>query len=224
LLVVTETLPAAVLWDMDGTLVDTEPYWIRAETTLIESWGGTWTHEEALALVGQGLEYSAQVIQAKGVRLTAEEIVQDQSGRVLAQVRESIPWRPGAQELLASVRAAGIPTALVTMSRRMVADFVASQMDRGFDVIVGGEDVTNAKPHPEAYLRATELLGVDPFACVAIEDSRPGLASAVAAGTAAIGVPHVVQLEPSSAYTLWPTLLGRTVSDLSEVLMVRARP
>lgn len=218
----TETLPAAVLWDMDGTLVDTEPYWIRAETDLIESWGGSWTHEEALALVGQGLEYSAAIIQSKGVRLTTEEIVVDQSTRVLAQVREQIPWRPGAQELLAAVRAAGIPTALVTMSRRMLADFVAGTIENGFDFVVGGDDVARPKPHPEAYLRATELLGVEARACIAIEDSRPGIAAAVAAGTSAIGVPHVVQLDPSPDYTLWPTLLGRTVADLSAVLSSRS--
>ncbi len=208
---------------MDGTLVDTEPYWIAAETALVENFGGTWTHDEALELVGQGLEYSAQILQSKGVELTTEEIVQALTARVLEQVRESIPWRPGARELLAEIRDAKIPTALVTMSRRLLADFVAGQTEGGFDFVVGGDDVKHAKPDPEAYLHAAELLGVDPSDCIAIEDSRAGLGSAVAAGTIAIGVPHVVELDESPAYTLWPTLAGRSLADLRALMPHRAR-
>src|SRR5690606_9402352 len=85
--VVTTSLPAAVLWDMDGTLIDSEPYWISAETALVESFGGTWTHEEALVLVGQGLDYSARMLQAKGVELSEEEIILGLTQRVLEQVR-----------------------------------------------------------------------------------------------------------------------------------------
>ena len=218
MLVVTETLPAAVLWDMDGTIVDTEPYWIAAELALVEAYGGTWSEEEALTLVGQGLPFSARAMQSKGVDLAAEEIILSLTARVLEQVRVAVPWRPGARELLAALREAGIRTALVTMSWRVLAEYIASCVDGGFDVIVTGDEVSNAKPHPEPYLRAAQLLNVNPRDCFAIEDSRPGVASAGAAEVVTIGVPHVIALDPSPAYTLWPTLEGRTVADLTTLI------
>ena len=201
---------------MDGTLINSEPYWIAAETELIESYGGSWTHEEAMQLVGSGLWESAGVLQAKGVDLSPDEIVAALTDRVLEQLVEfGIPWRPGARELLTELRESGIPTALVTMSIGRMAHHVADRLGFvGFDVVVSGDDVTRAKPHPEPYLRAAELLGVDPADCVSIEDSLPGLASASAAGTTVIGVPFMVELRDDSAHVLWPTLADRTVADL----------
>ena len=217
--VVTPTLPAAVLWDMDGTLVNTEPYWISAETELIESFGGSWTHEEALQLVGSGLFQSATIIKAKGVDLPEAEIIDLLTDRVLQQLVEfGIPWRPGARELLIELREQGIPTALVTMSIGRMAHHVADRLGFvGFDAVVSGDDVTESKPHPESYLRGAELLGVDPADCVAIEDSDPGIRSAAAAGCAVIGVPFMVDLPDDVAHVLWPTLAGRTVADLAGV-------
>lgn len=213
----TPTLPAAVLWDMDGTLVNTEPYWISAETELIESFGGSWTHEEALQLVGSGLFQSATIIKAKGVDLPELEIIDILTDRVLEQLVEfGIPWRPGARELLTELRAEGIPTALVTMSIGRMAHHVADRLGFvGFDAVVSGDDVANSKPHPESYLRGAELLGVDPAHCVAIEDSEPGIRSAAAAGAVVIGVPFMVDLPEDVAHVLWPTLHGRSVADLA---------
>ncbi|MCU1410291.1 MAG: Hydrolase [Rhodoglobus sp.] len=218
--VVTPTLPAAVLWDMDGTLVNTEPYWISAETELIESFGGSWTHEEALQLVGSGLFQSATIIKAKGVDLPEGEIIDILTDRVLAQLVEfGIPWRPGARELLTELREQGIPTALVTMSIGRMAHHVADRLGFvGFDAVVSGDDVANSKPHPESYLRGAELLGVSPADCVAIEDSEPGIRSAAAAGAVVIGVPFMVDLPDDVAHVLWPTLAGRTLADLAGVL------
>jgi beta-phosphoglucomutase-like phosphatase (HAD superfamily) len=100
-----------------------------------------------------------------------------------------------------------------------MARFVADTIDfDAFDQIVAGDEVAHSKPHPAAYLRATELLGVDPGDCVAIEDSPPGVASATAAGTATIGVPLHVPLLEDGSFVSWPTLAGRTVADLAEVL------
>src|SRR5690606_10787123 len=92
--------PAAVLWDMDGTLVDTEPYWLVAERELVASWGGTWTLEDGLSVVGSGLEHTASVIRSHGVQLPIPAIIESLTDIVLAQVREHLPWRPGARELL----------------------------------------------------------------------------------------------------------------------------
>ena len=220
----TDLLPAAILWDMDGTLVDTEPYWLAAEAELVASYGGTWTQEDGLQLVGAGLGHSASVLQGRGVELSADEIIELLTDRVLDQIRVSVPWRPGARELLAETRAAGIPTALVTMSIRRMATHIASLMpEAGFDVVVAGDDVTHSKPHPEPYLRAAGLLGVDILDCVAIEDSTTGLASAVASGAVPIGVPLHSPLSEGLGYTIWPTLGRRGLADVA-ALFASQRP
>jgi len=217
------TLPAGVFWDMDGTLVDTEPYWLTAETALVESYGGVWTIEDGLQLVGSSLERSAIILQSRGVTLGVAEIVELLTDRVLDQIRISVPWRPGARELLAALRDAGVPTALVTMSIGRMAEHVAGSLGFvGFDAIVSGDQVSAGKPDPECYLRAAELLGVDPTRSVAIEDSEYGVAAGVAAGMATIAVPMHVALPPSPSYTLWPDLEGRTPADLARVLHVHA--
>jgi beta-phosphoglucomutase-like phosphatase (HAD superfamily) len=114
------------------------------------------------------------------------------------------------------VREAGVPAALVTMSIRRMAEAVAAAVPfDAFSLIVAGDEVAEPKPHPEPYLLAAARLGVDPAGCVAIEDSPPGLASAVAAGTRAVGVPNAVALPEGDGWTLWPTLRGRTLADLT---------
>jgi len=215
---VTETLPAAVLWDMDGTLVDTEPYWFLCQVELVESFGGTWSREDGDAMIGSGLWQSARVLQSHGVDLTEDEIIDRLTTAVLERAAVEIPWRPGAKELLAELRREGVPTALVTMSIRRMAQFMVDAIEfEAFDAIVAGDDVEHAKPHPEAYLRGAALLGVDPADCIAIEDSTPGLASAVAAGTVAIGVEHHAPLADDGPYIRRDTLVGTTVGDLREL-------
>lgn len=210
---------------MDGTLVDTEPYWMRAEIELVTSFGGAWSKEEGLTLVGLGLWESAKAFQSAGVSLDADTIVHRLTARVRAQLRDDgIPWRPGARELLAQVRSAGIPAALVTMSIRAMAEQVVAGIPfPAFGTLVTGDEVARPKPHPDAYLEAASRLGVPIQRCVAIEDSVGGMAAAVAAGAATIGVPHMVVLPPSPNHVIWPTLADRTVADLAEVLAGRVR-
>lgn len=212
--------PAAVLWDMDGTIVDTEPYWMRAETELVASFGGVWTAEDGMKLVGSGLPAAASVLQRAGVELSRGQIVEGLTDRVLEQIEVEVPWRPGARELLAGLRRASVPTALVTMSlRRMALRVAAAIGDEVFDVVVAGDDVANAKPHPEPYLTAAARLGVSIHDCVAIEDSEFGLVSAVAAGAATVGVPCHVTLHEAPTHELWPSLAGRGVDDLGAALL-----
>ena len=209
--------PAAVLWDMDGTLVDTEPYWIAGEYELVAEHGGTWGEEHAHAIVGMDLRDAAAYISEHGsVDLPIDDIVNRLLDGVTIKVRERVPWRPGARELLADLRANGVPTALVTMSWRRFAEAVVEALPPdSFDVIVAGDEVTDGKPHPEPYLRAAERLGVDPADCVAIEDSNTGLRSAVDAGCRVLVVPNVVEIQPDPAYTIVPSLTGLEAVDLA---------
>ena len=112
-------LPAAVLWDMDGTLVETEPYWIESEYELAKEHGGTWSDEHALELVGNDLVESGRYIREHaGIDLEPAEIVELLLDKVVARIEQAVPWRPGAVELLGDLRSAGVRCALVTMSYR----------------------------------------------------------------------------------------------------------
>ncbi|YAL84568.1 HAD family hydrolase [Dermacoccaceae bacterium W4C1] len=208
--------PAAVLWDMDGTLVDTEPFWIAAEHELVESFGGTWDDGLAHQLVGNSLLASAQIILDNSpVQLTPEQVVDVLLEKVVARMREHTPWRPGARELLESCVAQGIPNALVTMSYTVFAQVLLDAVPAGtFDTVVTGDTVTHGKPHPEAYLTAAQRLGVAPSDCVAVEDSPPGVAAAVAAGVPTVAVPHIVPVPQTEGARQIETLQGLDWRDL----------
>lgn len=208
--------PAAILWDMDGTLVDTEPYWFTAERELVAAHGGTWSDEHARSLVGQGLLTVAASMQAVGpIPLEPQVIVETMMATVIANIRQDLPWRPGVADLLALQAAAGIPAALVTMSWRPLADAVLLALPAGtFSAVVTGDEVSAGKPDPEAYLLAAERLGLAPTDCLAIEDSVPGTASARAAGVPVLGVPHLASIAPAQGQVLRPTLAGLDLSTL----------
>jgi HAD superfamily hydrolase (TIGR01509 family) len=204
---------------MDGTLVDTEPSWIAAEHALVAEHGGVWTEEHAHALVGNPLLVSAEYIRRHGgVDLPVEEIVERLLDRVTAEVERHIPWRPGAVQLLAELRAAGVPCALVTMSYARLADAVVAALPEGtFGAVVTGDQVRHGKPHPEPYLEAVARLGVRAGESVAIEDSATGAASAEAAEVPVVSVPHVVPVAPGPGRVVVPSLEGVTAHRLAEL-------
>ena len=220
----TDLLPAAVFWDMDGTLVDTEPYWINAEHAIVEEAGGVWNDEYAHQLVGNDLMVSAEFIRDNSpVSLEPVEIIEELLKRVIVQVREHVPWRPGAVELLTALGEAGVPNALVTMSWRSLADSVVTALPEGtFRAVITGDEVEHGKPHPEPYLAAARALGVEVTDCVAIEDSPTGVRSAVAAGVPTLAVPHVVPVPSMVGAVQAPSLRGLTPRDL-RTLFVGAR-
>ena len=214
------SVPDAVLWDMDGTLVDTEPYWIEEEYALVAEYGGAWSDEHAHNLVGNDLIVSANYIRDQGgVTLSATEIIDRLLDRVIERCRVHIPWRPGARELLAELQADGVPCALVTMSYQSLAQAIIETLPAGsFQTVVAGDDVTHGKPHPEPYLTAAERLGVAPQRCVAIEDSLTGVSSAEAAQVPVLAVEHLVPIPPAAGRTVVTTLTGWTVADLAGLL------
>lgn len=214
-------LPAAVLWDMDGTLVDSEPYWILSETKLASEYQFEWGESDGHSLIGLSLYDSAQIIRSKvGIAdLSDEQIIDRLTTAVVEQLGERLPWRPGALELLTELRAHGIKTALVTMSMRRMATAVADSIGfPAFDVVVAGDDVSKGKPHPEPYLRAAELLGVPASDCVAIEDSRTGVASAEAAGCFTIGVPHLAEIPAGPSRTIVNSLVELNLTRLQQMM------
>jgi beta-phosphoglucomutase-like phosphatase (HAD superfamily) len=208
--------PAAVLWDMDGTLVDTEPYWFDVEFELVAEFGGTWTEADARSLVGFDLLDSAHELRTRGsVDLDPVAVVERMLDGVIRRVADALPWRPGASELLAACATAEIPCVLVTMSWRRLADAVIASAPNGsFVASITGDEVSNGKPHPEPYLAAAATLGLAPADCVAIEDSPTGVASALGAGCATLGVPHVVPIAATPGLTLVDSLVGTGVADL----------
>jgi HAD superfamily hydrolase (TIGR01509 family) len=219
--------PQAVLWDFDGTLADTEPLWIAAEFEVIEGeLGRPWSMEHAEKLVGSDLIDSASYILTTIGRTDLAPIwmVHQLLGRVVAQLRtvDELPWRPGALELLAALRTTGIPCALVSASYRVLLDAVLERLPEGsFAVSVGGDEVSQGKPHPEPYEKACALLGVDARACVVLEDSATGARSGNAAGAVVVGIPNVVDIPAAPRRVTVPTLVGLDPDRLA-ALYVRA--
>ncbi|KQS97730.1 HAD family hydrolase [Cellulomonas sp. Leaf395] len=202
---------------MDGTLIDTEPFWIGAETELVEAHGGVWTHEDGLSLVGNPMLVSAGKLQERGVDLSLEDIVDFLNRRVAEGVAAGIPWQPGAEQVLADLHDAGVPMALVTSSFRMLAEPFAAAAGR-FDVVVSGDEVARAKPDPEPYLTAARLLGVDVADCVAVEDSRAGIASALASGARAVAIEVMQPVAAQPGLTRIASLTDLTLPTLARIV------
>ena len=213
-------MPAAVIFDMDGLLVDSEPLWFEVEHAVMARLGGQWTEADQRKLVGGSLHTRGDYLIARGTRHASRDQVAGWliGGMADLLAEREVTMMPGAADLLAEVRAAGIPRALVTSSERVIMDAVlASLVRRGisFTVTVCGADVTHPKPHPEPYLRAARLIGADPRACVALEDSPNGVAAAQAAGCVTVAVPGVARVPEGPGLT--------TVRSLADVDLARLR-
>ncbi len=211
----------AVLFDLDGTVCDTEPSWMAAEFAMAKRYGAEWTPADGLALVGNDLIVSGTYIKERmGLTQSVDDVVEELLAGVMAAVAERGPaWRPGALELLAACNDAEVPTALVTMSYTNFATALLDKMPRGhFDAIVTGDQVTHGKPAPDPYLLAAELLGVDATLCIAIEDSPTGAASAEAAGCLVVVVPNHVEVSSDGRRHQVASLAKLQVEDLRMLL------
>ncbi|GIG54453.1 HAD family hydrolase [Demequina activiva] len=211
------SLPAAVLWDLDGTLIDSEPFWFASERALAARFGATWSDADAHAQIGAELTVTARSLRDAGVDLPVPDIIELLVAEVAEKVRTSAPWNADARALLERVVAAGIPCALVTMSySRLAQAFLATAPD-AFAVVVTGDRVAHGKPHPEPYLTAAAELGVPIAQCVAVEDSPTGVASALAAGARTVGVERIVPLDPRPGLARVRSLEGLGPEDLLTV-------
>jgi beta-phosphoglucomutase-like phosphatase (HAD superfamily) len=185
-----------VLWDLDGTVVDSEPSWFRAETVLVERFGGTWDKRQAMALVGSDLRDTAAGLQAVGVAMETDALVNALLDVVIEDVMATRPWRAGVPEALAACAEAGLSSVLVSMSWRRFTHAAVDLLPGAFTAVVSGDDVTRGKPDPEAYLLGAEKLGLAPSECVAVEDSPTGAASSVGAGVPTVALRGHVDVPP----------------------------
>lgn len=188
-------LPGAVLWDMDGLLVDTEPLWTQAEHELADRLGGVFTADAKAAIVGTRLDVAVPLLlQHFGRPVTPAAVAAAAAwllDRMVQLFEQPLPLRPGAAGLLAELAAAGVPQALVSSSYRVLVDAVLQHGTGPFATTIAGDEVVSGKPDPEPYLTAAARLGVDSASCVVLEDSPAGVASGEAAGCAVVAVPSV---------------------------------
>ncbi|GAA0369594.1 HAD family phosphatase [Actinoallomurus spadix] len=207
----------AVLFDMDGLLLDSERLWLEAEAEVMAWLGGSWGPEHQEFLVGGSLDRTvAYMLDLTGVPAAPEEVGRRLMGAMAERLRAGVPMMPGARDLLDEVRAAGLPSALVSSTHRVLMEHALDGIGRdSFTVTVAGDEVRRTKPHPEPYLAATSLLDVDPRRCVALEDSLNGATSGAAAGCHVVAVPSVVPIDAAPRRTV--------VASLREVDLDRLR-
>lgn len=215
--------PQAVLWDMDGTLVDSEKIWDISLAELARELGGELEPAVRAAMVGSPMARTLNLMFTALQRPTDPGELHHAEQWLTRRTRElfaaGLPWRPGARAALRAVRQAGMATALVTSTHRELTEVALRGIGPAqFDVTVCGDEVARTKPHPESYLRAAARLGVDPAACVAVEDSPIGTAAAVAAGCVVLVVPSEVPVEPGERRVLRDSLVGVDAEVLATVL------
>lgn len=200
--------PAAILIDQDGTLIDSEPLWERAESEMTRALGGELTAEARERMIGGPLRDTVLLmLELSGAEAAPERIETELVAEVVRLIGERVPWMPSAPDFLARAQSAGIPVALVTSSWRPITEVVAaSAPGAGFACVVSGNDVDRPKPAPDAYREAARRLGVPISRCLAVEDSPTGVRAAVASGAVVAVVPGIVEIAPSPDYSRVPSL------------------
>jgi HAD superfamily hydrolase (TIGR01509 family) len=212
----------AVLWDMDGTLVDSEKLWDVSLTELARRLGGELSEATRAAMVGGSMRSTLKRMFIEVGRPATREAMVDAGGWLTERTGQlfgtDLRWRPGAPEALRAVRAEGLATALVTSTERALTERALDWIGREhFDVVVCGDEVTNPKPAPDPYLRAADLLGAPAWRCIAVEDSPTGSAAAEAAGCPVLVVPNDVDVPTGPGRIQRDGLVGLSVTELVEV-------
>jgi HAD superfamily hydrolase (TIGR01509 family) len=214
----------AVLWDMDGLLVDTEPVWTVAEEELAERLGGTWSDELKARIAGTRLDVSVPtILEWYGVEATPAVVAETSAwllDRMVELYRTEVRVLPGVHDLLAALAHEEVPQALVSSSYRVLVDAVLSHGFGPFAVTLAGDEVPNGKPSPDPYLLASGLLGAEPAQCVVLDDSAAGVLSGKAAGCAVVAVPSVpgVVIKPGRRRTVLPSLEQLDVAALRSLV------
>jgi HAD superfamily hydrolase (TIGR01509 family) len=214
-----------VLFDMDGTLIDSEPLWHRHEAELMASFDYTWLEEDQQYCLGGPLSKVGRYMYEKvGNRETPEFFTDELIRRVENDLRNEVLFMPGALALAESIHEAGIALALVSASPRNLMDAalegvaMSSRYGRElFALSISANDVVKTKPDPEGYVSAAKQLGVDIQQCLALEDSLTGIKSATASGARTVAIPHYIMVEETSRLRVVPSLENLTIYDLQSL-------
>lgn len=212
---------AAVLFDMDGTLINSEPYWLICETALMARYGHTWTDEDqAFCLGGPLPKVGAYMSKLSGGAAGADFFERELVRLVSEEFKNGLEFIPGAKELVLELREAEIPMALVSASPRLLVDSALALLPEGtFLTSISSQDVSESKPDPESYLMAAELLHVNILNCLVLEDSKTGIDAGLASGAVVVGIPHLISYPPTSRLHLRRNLLGLSIKHLREIFL-----
>ncbi len=187
---------AAVLFDLDGLLIDSEPLWYQVEYDVVTRLGGVWGPKDQEACIGGTMAASARyMVEVAGANGTVDAISEELIDEMVMRFRAELPVHDGAVELVDAVRRRGTPVGLVSSSYRRLINAALDRLGHDcFEVTVAGDETARGKPHPEPYLTACERLGVDPRRTVVLEDAINGVSSAEAAGCVVVVVPSVAPI------------------------------
>jgi HAD superfamily hydrolase (TIGR01509 family) len=216
-------MPAAVMFDLDGVLVDSEQLWNEAKEAVVRAAGGQWRDEAPFAMIGMNTpEWSAYMHDELGVQLDPAEIADDVVGRVELILRERLPLLPGAVRAVRALQERWV-LGLASSANRVIIDLVLelAGIADAFTTTVSSDEVAQGKPAPDVYLEAARRAGVDPQRCVAVEDSGNGLRAAAAAGMAVIAVPNPHYPPDAEALALASVQID-TLEPLTPALVERA--
>jgi HAD superfamily hydrolase (TIGR01509 family) len=214
----------AVIFDLDGVVVDTEPVWERERRAFVAESGGRWPADAQRRLMGMSTpEWAAYLCAEAGVGMPPDDVAQRVIERMARSYAATLPLIPGAAD---AVRRIGSrwPSAVASSSPRVLIETVVREAGLAdcLRTVVSSEEVAAGKPAPEVYLEAAARLGVDPVACVAVEDSSNGLRSAAAAGMAVVAVPQPDYPPDSDALALAAVVLG-DITGLTPELVASLR-
>jgi HAD superfamily hydrolase (TIGR01509 family) len=215
-------VPEAVIFDLDGVLMDSEQLWNHAKEDLVRATGGRWRDDAPTAMMGMSsTEWANYLHDELGVPLDPEEINREVVARMEELYRERLPLLPGALDAVRAMQTRW-PLGLASSSNREIIELVLelSGLDDAFQATISSEEVARGKPAPDVYLATAEKLGVDPVRCVAVEDSSNGLRSAAGAGMAVIAVPNPHYPPEPDALALAASTV-RTISEVSPELVER---
>jgi HAD superfamily hydrolase (TIGR01509 family) len=207
---------SAILFDMDGTLIDSEPLWLKAEIEVMAEVGCHWDEQDQINCLGGPAERTERYMQERSQNIKPYGYFINRLHEVMrARITNELDLIPNALSLLKECKDAGIKTALVTASSRDLMTIVLKRFPPGtFDVVVSGDDVEKSKPDPAPYLLAAKQLSVDILKCLVLEDSLTGVQSGLSSGAKVIGIPHLVQMSEHPNLRVISSLDEITLSDI----------